>query len=84
LGILGSQVVGTGRPEDNVVEPTGLSVGRASKVQWKKEKPNPEELAVERLTQQQIAVRFKVRRSTVAAAVKKFENYFKNRNTQVG
>jgi hypothetical protein len=54
----------------------------------KKEKPNPEELArlywVEGLTQIQVAARFRVRRATVAAATKKFEIYFKNRNAQAG
>ena len=76
-----------GRPEANVVKPTELGIGRAYKVQWKKEKPNPEELArlywVEGLTQVQVAARFRVRRATVAVAAKKFENYFKNRNAQV-
>lgn len=71
-----------GRPEDNVLKPTELSTGRVYKVQWKKEKPNPEALArlywVEALTQVQVAARFRVRRATVAVAVKKFENYLKN------
>jgi len=66
-----------GRPEANVFEPAELSVGRAYKVQWKKEKPNLEELArlywVNGLTQHQVAERVGVRRATVADAAKKFK-----------
>ncbi len=66
-----------GRPEANVVEPTELSVGRAYKVQWKKSKPNLEELArlywVEGLTQRQIADFVGVRRATVSEAARKFK-----------
>jgi len=66
-----------GRPEANVVEPTEFSVGRAYKVQWKKEKPNLEELArlywIEGMTQRQIADLIGIRRATVSEAVKKFK-----------
>lgn len=60
-----------------MVEPTELSVGRTYKVQWKKVKPNLEELArlywVEGLTQRQIADFVGVRRATVSEAAKKFK-----------
>jgi predicted DNA-binding protein (UPF0251 family) len=76
-----------GRLETNVVKPTELSIGRAYKVQWKKERPNLEELArlywIEGLTQQQIAKRFKMRRATIATAVKKYEIHFQNKNAQL-
>lgn len=85
LSILSSGKKGFGRLDANVIEPTELSIGRAYKVKWKKEKPTPEELArlywVEGLTQQQVAARFRVRRATVAKAVKKFEEYFNNTQT---
>lgn len=65
-----------GRPGANVFEPTELSIGRVYKVQWKKLKPNLEELArlyrVERLTQRQLAEKMGTRRSTVARAAKAF------------
>ena len=66
-----------GRSDANVIEPTELSIGRVYKVQWKKEKPNLEELArlywVEGLTQRQISELIGVRRTTVSVAAKKFK-----------
>jgi len=66
-----------GRREVNILKPTELSIGRAYKVQWKKEKPNLEELArlywVQGLSQVEIARLYKIRRATISAAVKKFQ-----------
>ncbi len=71
-----------GRPEDNVFEPTELSVGRAYKVQWKKAKPDYYELArlywVQGLTQRQVADLTGVRRTRIGAAAKKFKSLFEN------
>lgn len=66
-----------GRPEDNVFEPTELSVGRAYKVQWKKLKPDYYELArlywVQGLTQRQVPDAAGVHHATVGTAAKKFK-----------
>lgn len=60
-----------------MLEPTELSIGRAYKVQWKKKKPNLEELArlywVEGFSQRQIADRVGVRRATVGEAARKLK-----------
>jgi predicted DNA-binding protein (UPF0251 family) len=65
-----------GRPDAIVIEPTELSIGRVYKVQWKKVKPNLEELArlywVQGLSQRKIAEMAGVRRAIVSDAVKKF------------
>jgi hypothetical protein len=77
-----------GGGEDNVLEPTELSIGRTYEVQWKKEKPNLEEIArlywVDGLTQRQVAERASVRRATVADAAKKFKTLFENQRDQEG
>lgn len=77
-----------GRPEANVVEPTVLSIGRVYKVQWKKSKPDYYELArlnwVQGLKQRQVAEITGVRRTTIAAAVKKYKSLFASETGQVG
>ena len=87
-GIRKLQVAEFGRREDNVLEPTELSIGRVYEVQWKKEKPNLEEIArfywVDGLTQRQVAERVSVRRATVADAAKKFKTLFENQRDQEG
>lgn len=66
-----------GRPEDNVFEPNPLTLKRAYAVQWKTSMPNPHELAKiyrdQGLTQRQIAELYKIRRSTVAMAIRRSE-----------
>ena len=87
MGIKKLQVIGNGRPETIVIEPTELSIGRVYKVQWKKAMPNLEELTrlywVDGLTQRQISELIGVRRVIVAEATKKFKpDQFKS--NQVG
>lgn len=68
----------TGRPEGNLFEPNPLTLKRAYEVQWKKSTPDPHELAKlyrdQGLTQRQIAELYKIRRSTVAMAIRRCVN----------
>lgn len=77
----------SGRGQDNVLEPTELSIGRVYKVQWKKSKPDYYELArlywVQGLTQRQIADITGVRRTTIAVAAKIFKSLFEDRVGQL-
>lgn len=80
LSIEKLQVLKFGRSENNVLEPTELSIGRVYKVQWKKEKPNLEEIArlywVDGLTQRQIAEMVGIRRKKIGESARKYKNSF--------